>query len=154
MLTHGLLWHKMGSKSEMSLDLYPPEPPWLYPLGGFRGGNPGLNPAFTCTVIYAYISCIMYVNEIDDFTGCLFLSDIFETLIAPPILKISSFCKVVMTNKTGQVCGKNVRRYISNSFRKFVQWRHIIKMPITPSILKISSFCKVVMTNQTGPFDN
>ena len=31
-----------------------------------------------------------------------FLSDIFETLITPSILKISSFCKAVMTNQTGQ----------------------------------------------------
>ena len=76
---------------------------------------------------------IVWVNFARRHTGC-FLSDIFETLIAPPILKISSFCKVVMTNKTGQVCGKNVRRYISNSFRKFVQWRHVIKMPITPKV--------------------
>ena len=32
----------------------------------------------------------------------VFLSDNFETLITPSILKISSFCKVVMTNQTGQ----------------------------------------------------
>ena len=31
-----------------------------------------------------------------------FLSDIFETLITPSILKISSLCKAVMTNQTGQ----------------------------------------------------
>ena len=35
-------------------------------------------------------------------TGCFFLSDIFEMLITPSILQISSFCKVVMTNQTGQ----------------------------------------------------
>ena len=34
-------------------------------------------------------------------TGCFFLNDHFETLITPSILKISSFCKVVMTNQTG-----------------------------------------------------
>ena len=33
------------------------------------------------------------------YIGC-FLSDIFVTLITPSILKISSFCKVVMANKT------------------------------------------------------
>ena len=32
----------------------------------------------------------------------VFLSDIFEMLITPSILKISSFCKAVMTNQTGQ----------------------------------------------------
>ena len=32
----------------------------------------------------------------------VFLSDIFETLITPSILKISSLCKAVMTNQTGQ----------------------------------------------------
>ena len=31
-----------------------------------------------------------------------FLSDIFEMRITPSILKISSFCKAVMTNQTGQ----------------------------------------------------
>ena len=31
----------------------------------------------------------------------VFLSDIFEMLITPSILQISSFCKVVMTNQTG-----------------------------------------------------
>ena len=34
-------------------------------------------------------------------TGCFFLNDHFETLITPSILKIFSFCKVVMTNQTG-----------------------------------------------------
>ena len=32
----------------------------------------------------------------------VFLSDIFETLITPSILKIIDFCKKVMTNQTGQ----------------------------------------------------
>ena len=31
----------------------------------------------------------------------VFFNDIFETLITLSILKISSFCKVVMTNQTG-----------------------------------------------------
>ena len=34
-------------------------------------------------------------------TGCFFLSDNFETLIIPSVLKIFRFCKVVMINKTG-----------------------------------------------------
>ena len=39
------------------------------------------------------------------------LSDIFETLITLSILKISSFCKVVLTNQTGTFDNqKNVRR--------------------------------------------
>ena len=37
----------------------------------------------------------------DYYTGCFFLNDIFEMLISPSILQISSFCKVVMTNQTG-----------------------------------------------------
>ena len=35
-------------------------------------------------------------------TTGFFLSDIFEALITPSILKIPSFCKAVMTNQTGQ----------------------------------------------------
>ena len=45
--------------------------------------------------------CDFFFGHPNVHTGCFFLSDIFETLITPLILKISRFCKVVMTNKTG-----------------------------------------------------
>ena len=41
-------------------------------------------------------------NSIFYYTRCFFLSDIFETLITPSILKIIDFCKKVMKNKIGQ----------------------------------------------------
>ena len=49
-----------------------------------------------------YLYFFYEIYQEDKITGCFFLSDIFETLITPSILKISSFCKAVMTNQTGQ----------------------------------------------------
>ena len=85
------------------------------------------------------------------FTGCFFLRDHFETLITPSILKISSFCKVVMTNQTGPFDNQQQsswKKYYdmhktawiqSIIFRKFVDWRRIftlfiIQMSITPKV--------------------
>ena len=60
-----------------------------------------------------------------------FLSDIFETLITLSILKISSFCKVVMTNKTGQF--DNLFQKIKIYFSKYSKcppssWLHILAL--------------------------
>ena len=63
------------------------------------------------------------------YTGCFFLSDIFETLITPSILKISRFCKVVMTNKTGifdNLVKKFVKTKLQHAFKQ-LEYRVLFK---------------------------
>ena len=55
------------------------------------------------------------------YTGCFFLNDNFETLITLSILKISSFCKVVLTNQTGTFDNQQKRsskRYYNIHFKQ------------------------------------
>ena len=61
------------------------------------------------------------------------LSDNFKTLITPSILKISSFCKVIMTNQNGPFdnlkrnSAKYEKRNLKSSFEK---WDRNLRYPL------------------------